>query len=101
MIKMLNRHQKVTGLFWWWMEYNAKNTSLSGWYNAPLFDSRTGKATKAMDIMKDFVGSNTAVNAITSSPLHACNNWYTLCGQRISEPTQRGVYVHGGKKVMK
>lgn len=101
MIKMLNRHQKVTGLFWWWMEYNAKNTSLSGWYNAPLFDSRTGKATKAMDIMKDFVGSNTAVNAITSSPLHACNNWYTLSGQRISEPTQHGVYVHGGKKVMK
>ena len=101
MIKMLNRHQKVTGLFWWWMEYNAKNTSLRGWYNAPLFDSRTGKATKAMDIMKDFVGSNTAVNAITSSPLHACNNWYTLSGQRISEPTQRGVYVHGGKKVMK
>lgn len=101
MIKMLNRHQKVTGLFWWWMEYNAKNTSLSGWYNAPLFDSRTGKATKAMDIMKDFVGSNTAVNAITSSPLHAYNKWYTLSGQRISEPTQHGVYVHGGKKVMK
>lgn len=55
LITMLNKHKSVNGLFWWWMEYNAKGTNLSGWYNAPLFDSRTGQATSALSAMKDFL----------------------------------------------
>ena len=58
-IKMLNQHKNVNGLFWWWMEYNAKGTNLSGWYNAPLFDSNTGKATSALYELKNFVGEST------------------------------------------
>lgn len=55
LITMLNRHKKVTGLFWWWMEYNAKDTNLTNWYNAPLFDSNTGKATSALSELKKFI----------------------------------------------
>ena len=54
LITMLKSHKHVTGFFWWWPEYNAFNTKLSGWYNAPLFDSRTGKATPALYELKKF-----------------------------------------------
>ena len=54
LITMLKTHKRVTGLFWWWPEYNAFNTQLSGWYNAPLFDSTTGEATPALYELKKF-----------------------------------------------
>ena len=54
LITMLKTHKRVTGLFWWWPEYNAFNTQLSGWYNAPLFDSNTGEATPALYELKKF-----------------------------------------------
>lgn len=54
LIMMLKTHKRVTGLFWWWPEYNAFSTQLSGWYNAPLFDSTTGEATPALYELKKF-----------------------------------------------
>ena len=100
LIDMLNKHQTVKGLFWWWMEYNAKNTSLSGWYNAPLFDSRTGCATAAMDIMRDFVNDPASVDGVTMSADEDAN-WYTLSGQRVAAPSHNGVYIHKGKKILR
>lgn len=100
LIKTLNAHQKVTGLFWWWMEYNAKDSNLDEWwYNAPLFDSRTGRATAALSAMKDFLGKNTAMNTIKSDDETSHNHWYTTSGQRISEPNSHGLYIHDGKKI--
>lgn len=99
LITMLNKHSKVTGLFWWWPEYNAKGTSLSGWYNAPLFDSRTGYATSAVSSLKNFLTSSTGIKAIESNVVKD-DNYYNLAGQRIGMPTQ-GVYIHQGKKVVK
>jgi hypothetical protein len=29
------------------------------------------------------------------------NNWYNLSGQRLNAPTQKGVYIKGGKKVLR
>ena len=46
LITMLNKHSKVTGLFWWWMEYNAypwATTHMEGWWYAPLF--KIGRAS--------------------------------------------------------
>lgn len=40
LVSMLLKHPKVDGLFWWWLEYNAKGTALSGWYNAPSSTAR-------------------------------------------------------------
>lgn len=100
LIDMLNQHQAVKGLFWWWMEYNAKNTNLSGWYNAPLFDSRTGCATAAMDVMREFVSDPASVHGVTV-PADEDANWYTLSGQRVAAPSQKGVYVHKGKKILR
>jgi arabinogalactan endo-1,4-beta-galactosidase len=99
LITMLNKHAKVTGLFWWWMEYNAKGTSLTGWYNAPLFDSNTGRATSALSELKNFL-STTGINNLQATPKTTDNAWYTLQGSKIAKPTQPGIYIHGGKKTV-
>ena len=99
LISLLNKYDNVTGLFWWWMEYNAKGTSLSGWYNAPLFDSRTGRATAALSSLKKFVESASIENVTTDCVENADDVWYTISGQRIKRPTEHGIYIHNGKKV--
>lgn len=103
LITMLNNHQHVNGLFWWWMEYNAKGTSLSGWYNAPLFDSQTGKATPALYELKNFVGSTNGILPIVTSDAkgNTDNAWYNLNGVKMRQkPTQADIYIHQGKKVV-
>lgn len=59
LVEMLEQHPAVNGLFWWWLEYNACGTMLSGWYNAPLFDSRNGRATPALRIIASFAERDT------------------------------------------
>lgn len=53
----LSCHSNVIGLIWWWPEYNAFNTTLEGWYQAPLFDSRTGCATSALSTFASFAAA--------------------------------------------
>ena len=100
-IKMLNQHKNVNGLFWWWMEYNAKGTSLNEkWYNAPLFDSNTGKATSALYELKNFIDSSTGISSITANNKpKADKNWYTLDGKKIEKPNQDGIYIQNHKKI--
>ena len=45
----------------------------------------------------------TAINAVTvTKPASFDNYWYTINGQRLNgEPTQRGIYIHNGNKVVK
>ena len=93
---MLNKHRNVNGLFWWWPEYNAKGTTLSGWYNAPLFDSNTGKATSALSSLKNFRNESTGIKAVQSKATKD-DNYYNLAGQRVCAPRQ-GVYIKDGKK---
>lgn len=97
LITLLNKHSKVNGLFWWWMEYNAKGTSLSGWYNAPLFDSRTGYATSALSELKNFLPT-TGISAVQTTTKATDSSWYTIQGTKTSKPTQPGIYIHQGKK---
>lgn len=101
LITMLNKHKTVTGLFWWWPEYNTKGSSLNeSWYNAPLFDSRTGRATSALSELKNFLSTSSGIKTIQSSRSSKDENYYNLAGQRVSKPRQ-GVYIHQGKKVVK
>ena len=99
-ISMLNKHKNVNGLFWWWMEYNAKGTSLSGWYNAPLFDSNTGKATSALYELKNFVGEDTGIHPIIgNNQTSTHDSWYTLEGKKIEKPAKAGIYINNHKKI--
>ena len=45
------------------------------------------------------VNQPTAIRSIESSS-HSTDRWYTLTGQSIPRPTNRGLYIHNGKKVV-
>jgi arabinogalactan endo-1,4-beta-galactosidase len=99
LVSMLAKHNNVTGIFWWWMEYNARGTQLSGWYNAPLFDSRTGYALPAISELSDFIG-DTGVNSIVSNETKTTDHWYNLQGEIVTSPLPAGIYIHNHKKVI-
>ena len=44
-------------------------------------------------------GNTTSVKAIGAATLDE-GDWYTLGGVRMQQPNQKGVYIHGGKKVV-
>lgn len=57
LITMLLQHKNVNGLFWWWPEaneYNASTSVTSAWWNASLFNNKTGYALKALYQLKNF-----------------------------------------------
>lgn len=60
LVNMLNKHQHVNGLFWWFLEaneyeldWNTKRVT-DDWYNASLFDNETGRALPALYELKYF-----------------------------------------------
>ena len=105
LITMLNKHDSVNGLFWWWMEYNPypyDDTQMKGWWYAPLYDGNTGKPLAAMSSLKDFLGEESGIHGIEADDYEGSNNnvWTTLNGIRTAKPTRPGLYIHNGKKVV-
>lgn len=103
LITMLNKHDSVTGLFWWWMDYNPypwETTHMDGgWWYAPLYDGNTGKPLAALKSLQDFLEGETAIRGIEAErPVD--NSWTTLTGVKTNKPTRSGVYIHNGKKVV-
>lgn len=64
LIKVLNKHSSVNGLYWWWPEANEywRNDGAAqvtaNWYNKGLWDNNTGKATAALYELNRFVGGS-------------------------------------------
>ena len=66
------------------------------------------KATTFISISSEKEGGKNKVNVVSTGIDNVVaeqkgNNdpyYYTLSGQRIAKPTQRGVYIHNGKKVL-
>jgi arabinogalactan endo-1,4-beta-galactosidase len=83
------------------MEYNLYKASISGaWYNAPLFDSRTGRATSALSSLKNF-NTDAAVNDIfVDTKATTDTRWFNLQGQEVKQPLKPGLYINGGKKII-
>ena len=106
LITMLNKHPKVNGLFWWFLEaneygldWNTKRVT-DGWYNASLFDNETGRALPALYILKNYVDESAGINTISMDDAQG-NTWYTLDGRIQKEaPTQKGLYIHQGQKMI-
>ena len=61
--------------------------------------SSTGTAFVSIPILtrEDIL---TAVETVPSTEPSTTDDWYTLQGVRISQPTTPGVYIHNGKKIM-
>lgn len=99
LVETLLSHPSVTGLFWWWLEYNAYGTQLSGWYNAPLFDSQTGKATPALKTLCTFA-TEAGIEELEAEIGEGEIRWYDLNGRKIARPYSSGIYILNGKKVL-
>lgn len=98
LVETLLKHPHVNGLFWWWLEYNPYGTQLKDWYNAPLFDPKTGKATPALKTICKFATGDAGVSAIYEDMEQGF--WYDLQGNRYSAPNHPGIYIHKGEKVI-
>ncbi len=104
LVSMLLEHPIVDGLFWWWMEYNAYGTTLGNWYNAPLFDSTTGKACSALTTIASFATDGSGVITLPQEPTEdETDGWYNLSGVKVKTPDAPGVYINAGtgRKVIK
>lgn len=99
LVSTLEKYDNVDGLFWWWMEYNAYNTSLSGWYNAPLFDSTTGCATSALKTICSYA-ENSAVGELESTMQKGDEIWYDLNGRIVRDLSAPGIRISSSKKVL-
>lgn len=101
LVNELQKFENVDGLFWWWLEYNAYNTTLSGWYNAPLFDSLTGKATSALRTICSF-GESAGLNDISiDTSDDGDSKWYDLQGRPVNgTPDTPGIFVSKKKKII-
>lgn len=103
LIAMLKKHPQVNGLSWWYAETNAKSCTgdlAEGWYNAGLFDNETGRALPALYELKKFNDSDTGIQAIQSRSKTA-DIWYSLDGRRLqAKPTNKGLYIRNGRKVI-
>lgn len=99
LITLLEEYPHADGLFWWWMEYNAFGTKLSGWYNAPLFDSRNGRATPALRALCSFAGDS-GIEETEVGEDEDDGFWYDICGRRCAEPSEPGIYVRRGRKLL-
>lgn len=99
LVATLEKYDHVDGLFWWWMEYNAKDTNLSGWYNAPLFDSRTGCATSALKTICSFC-EGSGVESVFGDSIDGETIWYDLNGRRVTDLSAPGIRVSRDKKVI-
>ena len=121
LVEMLNKHESVKGLYWWWMEacengldWKTKRVS-DGWYNASLFnddakvkgkdgityDYPAGKAMPAINELQAFLNGTSGIDAITTHHPTESGAWYSLDGRKLSgAPSQRGLYIHNGRKVI-
>ncbi|MCH5238824.1 MAG: glycosyl hydrolase 53 family protein [Muribaculaceae bacterium] len=97
LVDTLLSHPNVNGLFWWWLEYNAYGAGLTGWYNAPLFNSKDGKATPALKTIASF-SSGAGIEEIMDEGRIADPYWYDLQGRRHKTPDSPGIYFHNGEK---
>ena len=100
LVATLLSHPNVNGLFWWWLEYNAKDTNLQNWYNAPLFDSRDGKATPALKTIASFGTGDAGIEGVKYDNVTGKGKWYDINGRVVNNPDKPGFYIHDGKKIL-
>ncbi len=105
LVATLNKHPKVSGLFWWFLEANEYGLDwktqrvTDKWYDASLFDNETGCALPALYELKAFNNGSTSIPTVVSE--EASYPWYTLDGRKVEgKPTRKGIYINRQDKVV-
>lgn len=112
LVKLLKKHDKANGLYWWYPEYTLNNIVFkdgsedwnknftSGYWNAALFHYKTGKAHAALYELKSFLPSSDGISNVTTGKV-TDNNWYSLDGHQLKyKPASKGIYINNKKKVI-
>lgn len=88
LVSLLNRHRRVTGLFWWFPEENESGKRvITSWINRGLFDNRTGRALPAfyeLSNYKNYCPGNCAGESLVPSPAVSPTTliiWYDASGK--------------------
>lgn len=108
LINVLNKHEKVKGLFWWMMEANEyKHTGSSqvtkDWYNAALWDDQDGKVNPAFFKLQNFLPATGIEKLRANDGSEASKTVYDLQGRKVADgnaPLKKGIYIRGGKKMI-
>ncbi len=83
-------------LFHWTSEYNPSDP------NSSITNEDPGSARIALNFIDDEEGETTGIKQVNTTLSHTDSNvFYTLEGVRLnSRPTQRGIYIHNGRKIV-
>ncbi len=114
LIATLNQYEQVTGLYYWCPEecgngadVNGNNRVMPDWLNRGLWELTWQSSTHTLDgaatleAMKAFNPSLDGIRAVRNDVETAEGTVYTISGMRVSDMSQKGVYVVDGKKVIK
>lgn len=78
--------------------YNENAPYLNSYYQEEI-DEATLRMEAAIAEFELVYGSDvTAIKSVDA--VKADGTWYTINGQRISKPTEKGIYIHNGRKVV-
>ena len=108
LINVLNKHEKVKGLFWWMMEANeypptGSSQVTKDWYNAALWDDEDGKVNPAFFKLQNFLPATGIEQLRANDGSEASKAVYDLQGRRVADgnaPLKKGIYIRGGKKMI-
>lgn len=98
LITMLNEHNSIKGLFWWWPEDNGDKNVTNNWWNAALYNHNTGKPYAAFYELKNFVDGSAGINDVRGKMIRD-DKYYDLSGRQVNAP-RKGIYIHNGRKEM-
>ena len=83
-------------------QYRLPGYTYSYWKDAALTEEWVDEMPadcNSVVYVKEMPEEQTAISEINADATTGDNAWYTIMGQRVSQPTQ-GVYIHQGKKVI-
>ena len=108
LINVLNKHEKVKGLFWWMMEANEYGHTGSSqvtedWYNAALWDDQDGKVNPAFFKLQNFLPATGIEKLRANDGSEVSKAVYDLQGRKVADgnaPLKKGIYIRGGKKMI-
>ena len=108
LINVLNKHEKVKGLFWWMMEANeypptGSSQVTKDWYNAALWDDNDGMVNPAFFKLQNFLPATGIEKLRANDGSETSKAVYDLQGRKVADgnaPLKKGIYIRGGKKMI-
>ncbi len=113
LVATLNNFPQVTGLYYWCPEEcgngadeSGNNRVMADWVNRGLWEltwkssTHTLEGVATLEAMKTFNPSLDGIKSVRSSEETISHSVYTISGAPIVNPTQRGIYIKEGRKVL-